>query len=186
MSEISPDGLTASQFIASRQRPDSKIGLTMPIQGFGAGGFTLWVPSPKIESTIAWQDGVPVRQTVDGCMGDPRIVALRDQAILSMRVAGPRRVRVDFSFIQYTAEILKLQYNLSDSDLQFLLKGTGWHRAMIAHILGGDDVVRALATIDAAAAEVLAPGHAIPQPDARPVVPRPNFWRRVLRRFNRR
>ena len=149
--DISPDGLNPSQFEKSRKRPasDRAKGLLMPIQGFGGGSFTLYAPSPKSEVGIVWENGKPVHRQTEGCMSDPRIASLRDKVILSMRSFGPGRIQIDFAFLEYAAAVLGLVYNLSDSDLQFLLQGNGWHKAMIAHLLGGSDVVSTLAAIEA-------------------------------------
>lgn len=145
---LSPDGLTPAQFQAKRRRPDAPAVLTVPIRGFGPeGDFTLFVPSPKTEVRTVFENGVPARRVVEGCLSDPRVVELRDKVILSMQSVGPGRLSVDFLFLEYTAAVLKVVYDLSDADLGFLLSGSKWHREMIAHALGGDGIISALSAI---------------------------------------
>jgi hypothetical protein len=195
-SELSPDGFTPAQFQVARKRHDLPGGLLTPIRGFGpGGGFTLFVPSPEPDVAIVFEDGEPVRRVAEGCLADPKIAALRDCVIASMRNVGAGKMEIDFRFLSYTAAVLKLAYNLTDADLGFLLRGKAWHREMVAHALGGAGIIGALSAM--AHPTPAAPPHN-PQPIADVLAAvrsdaglfearqTPSLWRRILRPLIRR
>lgn len=155
----------AYEWQKSRRKPDGHF--DMPVTGFGEGGHTLWLPSPKTESRLRFVDGQPERVHDESCLNTLEIRRLRDLTIKSFAM-GPTGLLLDLSFIQYTVAVLRINYKLNDDDLAFLLNGAKWHTGMISHLLGGDDTVESLCNKAPAVIERLYGNRNPPTTDAPP------------------
>lgn len=147
--QISPDGLSPAEFEAKRRRPEAieKGTFNVPTQGFGGGGFTMYLPSPVAKSTYVIQGGRSVLQTLASCMDDPKIAEARDRIIRESVKVAPGVLRIPLAFMDYACAVLLVNYNLSDADMTFLLSGLKWHNALVVHAFGGQDTLDAVARL---------------------------------------
>ncbi len=156
-----------------RQKP-IKGTILEPMTGFGPeGGHTLWLASPRRLFTWGFENRQPVLQAGKLALEDPKLEALRDEALISFQPGSGGPAEVGPAFLRYSAALIDQTYQappptagqnkgpataatstpasaaepLSDEDLSFILSGTKWHAPMLRHILGGDDVVRKLAIL---------------------------------------
>ena len=136
----------AYEWQQSRRRPDGKF--HTPVGGFGSGGlYTIWLPSTRPDVRFRIVNGEPVREIVSDCFSDqPEIAAARDEIIRTFRSVNGV-YSADTAFIRYTVAVIKSNYTVTDDDLTFLLDGKKWHDSMMKHALGGDDLVRVMASI---------------------------------------
>lgn len=128
-----------------RRRPDGAF--AFPMSGFGPGGrLTLWLPAAV--PAIRWKvrGGVPVQETVAAEI-DPEAERLRRAVLAGSQSIGPGVVELEPAFYEYAAHVIRRNYALSDDDLEYVLFGGSrdWQREMIVHVLGGTDMVEALA-----------------------------------------
>lgn len=200
--------LSPALFEQGRRRKDKDPVLSIAIRGFGpAGEHTLFLPSPSPQVGLVFVNGKPSRRVSQSVLGVPHIAELRDRVIASFTTEGPGLLGVDSEFLEYVAAVCLINYDLDDADLTFLLAGSGYHRAMVAHLLGGADTAAALRELaprlapqprrqdsppfmPSAWSPVSIPVMDPPPADVDPIVdPAPAavpFWRRVICRRKRR
>jgi hypothetical protein len=142
-----------------RRRPDGHFDL--PVRYFGPPsvpddiGYTLWLPSPKVEVKYVFKDGRPVRTVVESCMTRPEVISLRNEIVATMTHESALKFAVfESQFLEYAATVIGINYILTDEDLTMLLGGTRWHEAIIQHVIGGQDFI---ATVAAAAPHMVFP-----------------------------
>jgi len=160
-----------------------------PMSGFGPnGGHTLYATNPKPSTRMVFRGGKPVMEESRGCLDTPEIRALRDGVIASLRAVGADRIEVSTALCEYTAAVLRMNYDLSDDDLTLLMgHGTKWVKAAVCHVCGGDDLIEAMANI---APDVLMkfsppPARDVPQEPTALVSPRPRGLKRLFNLFRR-
>lgn len=127
-------------WLAKHEKPTARKEVVA--QGFGDGRFTLYLPSPLPGSRIVFKDGKPHREVIESCMTDPAIAELRERAIGAFDERG---ISCDLTFFEYASAIVGLNYTFSDDELTMLLGGSKWHKAMLQHLVGGEDVIDSLA-----------------------------------------
>ncbi len=162
--------IEAYQWQEQRRRPDGKFHI--PVGGFGSGPvhFTLWLPSTRPDVRFKVVNGEPIRETLGDCFSDtPEIAAARDTVLKTFRSVNGVYT-CDTAFLKYTIAVLRSNYTLGDDDLTMLLAGTKWHDPMMRHLLGGEDMVKALMGIRSMRQAPM-PAPAPPRPVTAPPAP---------------
>ena len=137
-----------AEFQWQQQRRRKPFGGGTPVQGFGPdGAYTLWVQPAERGQRYTFQGGRAVVLADPGVAADAELRALRDRVVRSFAAAGePGWLNVDVAFLDYTAAVLRKNYDLTDADLELVLGGTKWQDAMVRHVLGADDIIERLFT----------------------------------------
>jgi hypothetical protein len=151
-----PDEATIQELLEWEQSKRKASGrFDLPTQGFGLPrrfsvadiSMTLWLPSPAADRKLKFVNGTPQFEAVESCLTNDGIHQLRDRILRSVSDIGPGLLSVDIAFAQYTAEVLKLNYDFDDDDLTDLLNARGWHTGMISHVCGGVDLLQAVSDL---------------------------------------
>lgn len=190
------DEATIDRYLAWEQSHHRQRGthFDCPTKGFGVPvGFppdtdvTLWLPSPVTDQRIGFRAGVPFVKQIVGCLSSPEIVSLRNNVVKHSADVGPGLISMGLDFIAYASAVLLMNYDFSDDELELLLGGTGWHKPMLAHVCGGEDVLTTLAEMQAAVMPPPAPAPLFEPPTYQPSPPRsapPSapraWWTRIL------
>lgn len=178
---------SAFQWQQSRRKEGGVF--NVPVRGFGGGKYTLWLPSPVAATQWTFKNGEPVLEASDSCLTNPAIEAMRDEVLNTATFVGPGRLIGSIAFLRYASTVLRMNYNLTDDDLTFILTGNIWHDGMIRHLLGGDDVTKKLAKLDPRAIGPMAAAAVPPAPPAAPEPhhnPKPDGLLRRLLKLARR
>jgi hypothetical protein len=146
----------------------------------------MYLPDPTPATRTRIRDGKAVHEPVPSVLDREDIRTLRNEVLERWAFCGIRGgmalLDVPLAFMDYAAAVLRVNYDLSDDELEFLLTNSkAWHASMMQHITGGEDFVSRLA----ASRDALRP----PEPSATPAPPpapavRLPWWKR-LARFNR-
>ena len=141
-------GVAEFQWAAQRQRADFRGGAA--VQGFGPEGrHTLFLPPAQAGKRYVFRGGRAVPVMDPGLAGMAQLLDVRARVLQSFAATeSPGWLSVDIAFLDYAAAVLRVNYDLTDADLEFLLQGTRWHTAVVQHVLGGDDTVAVLASLN--------------------------------------
>lgn len=140
------------QWQQSRRRKDAAF--NFPATGFGpSGDYVLWLPSPiEKESWDLSDPENPILRTGGSCFDDPQLAALRDEAFECLKPMGGigNVFRIGTAFVKYASAMIRLNYDLTPDDLQFLITGNGWHQSILEHLLGGTEATAKLSKLNVA------------------------------------
>lgn len=112
--------------------------------GYGPDNtYSLLLPSPRVTRSIKFIDGKATVQQSGDLLSIPEIVELRDRVLkIGSASVSPTLSEIAFpdtTLAEYSAALLRLNYNLTDDDLTFLHSGKVWMETLITHALGGKE-----------------------------------------------
>jgi hypothetical protein len=185
MTDAAP--LSPFQWQLKRQRPGFRQ--EFPVSGLGpTGGYTLWSVNPAGGTKLVIRNGRPTTIELADALSEPAIRRLRDAIIASLDADHvEERVSVSVKVYEYAAAVLRLNYDLSDDDLTFLLtNSTRWIKDIIHHACGGTDIIEQMCSLSP---RMLTKFLEEPTPAAplvaKPLPARPSLWRRILAKLGR-
>jgi hypothetical protein len=162
-----------------------------PTKGFGAPlGFpadtpvTLWLPSPMTDSRIGFKDGAPYVKEIVGCLSSPQIVELRNNVVRHSQDVGPGLISMGLDFVAYASAVMLMNYDFTDTELELLLGGRSWHKPLLAHVCGGEDLLSTLAEMNVTTPPLNPPFEPPPPRSAPTSAPR-GLWSRIIKLIRR-
>lgn len=122
--------------------------------GYGPqSDYSLFLPSPTVERKIVFVDGKATIEESGDLLSLPHILELRNRARTIGKVddVSPTAATIFFPdavLAEYSVALLRLNYNLTDEDLNFLHSGKRWMETIIVHAMGGKVQRDSLANAD--------------------------------------